>query len=93
MTEAKSQKLKEYFTTVTRHDHLEASDLSGGIHIYNDQSPASKKSSRNGLSPIRINDTNRSKIVLGDNIGLRIEDLKQKLDHDNSRQNRMRSFT
>lgn len=56
MTEAKNYKLKEYFTTITQHDHIEPTD-SGVNHIY--ERPSSVRSSK---SPVRFNDTFRSSI-------------------------------
>ena len=66
MTEAKSFKMKEYFTQTTYHDKIEVSDMSGLTFAAEERSQRSRSRSGNRASPIRLNDTYRSTLVLGD---------------------------
>jgi hypothetical protein len=57
--------MKEYYTNVITHDHLHPSDLSGSglTPRRNDYSSTRERSNH---SPIRLNDTYRSNITLGE---------------------------
>jgi len=61
MSEAKSSKLREYFTNTTHHTETKPTDLSGArlIPLQYQRSKSAQK------SPIRLNDTHRSNVVLG----------------------------
>lgn len=68
MSEARTFKLKEYFTTVTNHDYLQKSDLSAEKptsqrrHLANYES---QKNLKDNESSMRINDTFRSNVIFG----------------------------
>lgn len=66
MTEAKAMKLKEYYTTVTSHTHLEPTDMSGEDFIHLKRCDSVRSKSRGATSPIRMNDTYRSTLTLGE---------------------------
>jgi hypothetical protein len=62
MVEAKVSKLKEYFTETTHHRSTQPSDLSGGkLFVGNMRAESVLRKE----SPIRLNDTYRSNVVLG----------------------------
>ena len=66
MTEAKVSKLREYFTLTTHHTATHPSDQSGEkIFI----GKARCQSALRRDSPIRLNDTCRSNVVLGEDDG------------------------
>jgi hypothetical protein len=62
MVEAKSSKLREYFTETTHHTHIMPSDESGKKIFVGD---VRCDQARKRESPIRLNDTFRSNVVLG----------------------------
>jgi len=66
MTEAKAHKLKEYFTSVTTHDNLQPSDLSGEPFTQMKRCDSVRSNNRNNTSPIRMNDTYRSTLTIGE---------------------------
>ena len=68
MVEAKERKLREYFTNTVKHEFIEPSDLSGGSLFYSSCNGQKSGRSPRSFSPIRYNDTYRSKIFEGDYI-------------------------
>jgi hypothetical protein len=59
--------MQEYFTTVISHEHTKPSDLSGDSFIKpNRQASLAKSKSPLRESPVRITDTYRSNIILGE---------------------------
>lgn len=61
MSQARSLKMKEYFTQTTTHENIKPSDLSGDVFAFEERRTAS----RNRASPIRMNDTYRTTLTLG----------------------------
>jgi|LauGreDrversion4_2_1035121.scaffolds.fasta_scaffold205983_1 hypothetical protein len=61
MAEAKSSKLKEYFTHTTEHTATLPRDVSGDKLL----TDPTRFNSQNRETPIRMNDTYRSNFVLG----------------------------
>ncbi len=57
MSQARTMKLREYYTNVIKHDNIQPTDLSGGGYL--NQKPT-RHVQLNSQSPIRFNDTFRS---------------------------------
>ena len=76
MTESKAMKQREYFTRVTYHDHTKPTNLAGEPLIERRSSHSPDQIIVRKTSPIRMNDTYRTTLVLGED-----EDPCKTLNH------------